>query len=344
MNSLYCRGWLAGGLLIMSGVAAAGPVNYVDVRKAGINIHDGTVYVQPINGQYAKTTTSSVPYHVQMKAGCNGANRLKEGFVAFGSENVGGTVLEYSDNYRVSVPTRGLKDLPYQDVVLHVPTNKLHADPVAMCRSYMNTRLSQGANKQQILASKHTINRSVTLTGVALCGRPGHSGGTYGSDKFNTTLKVVCKSGSAGGIGGVLMPGQTPGPKGPNQMKAPTQVTHVSILATPPQQTSKCPATVTISGSIVASGAGSVKYRIPHIGAGTPPSKTLIFTHAGAKTFYEKITINSTTTNGWARLTVLSPNKINSKQVNFSVHCSATPNAPSNLGVQPKTPPARLRR
>jgi len=344
MNSIYCRACAAGSLLILSGVAAAGPVNYVDVKKSGINIHDGVVYVQPVNGHYAKTTASSVPYHVQMKAGCNGSNRLKQGFVAFGSENVGGTVLEYSDNYRVSVLTRGLKDLPYQDVVLHVPASKLHADPVAMCRSYMNTRLSQGANRQQVLASTHTINRSVTLTGVALCGRPNHSGGTYGSDKFNTTLKVVCKSGSAAGIGGVLVPGQTPGPKGPHQLKAPTQVTHVSIIATPPQQTAKCPATVTISGSIVASGAGSVKYRIPHIGAGTPSSKTLVFTHAGAKTFYQKITVNSTTTHGWARLTVLSPNKISSKQVNFSVHCSATPNAPSNLGVHPNTPPARLRR
>ena len=324
---------MAGGLLVSGGLALAGPVNYVDVRTDGIHIKDGVVTVKPVNGEYAQATAVTVPYHVQMKAGCNGSNILKEGFVSYGSETYGGGILEGSDNYRVPVFTKGLKDLPYQDVLLHVPLAKLHVDPVAACRDYMNSRLAQGANRMQVLASDHTITKPGVISGLAMCGKSGKNGGDWGGDKLTTQLRIVCKAGPAPGVGGVLMPNHGPGMPGPGKVQAPAHVTHVSALATPAQYKGACPATVTISGSIVVSGPTTVKYRIHHAGTGTPVAKTLIFNAAGAKSVYKKITVNDTGS-GWARIVVLSPNAVSSPQVNYHVTCAAAPTVPMGTTIQ----------
>lgn len=338
-------------LVALSTAAEAGKVDYVDVTKSGINIFDGIVIVKPVSGTYSQIAKPTVSYHTEMKAGCNGANVLKSAFVAFGNENAGGGILEYSDNYRVPLSTGQAKTMPYREATLNVPVNKLGIDPVQMCKDMMSQKMAQGANKQQILAQDQVINRQMLITGVAACGFKNSGNQEYGVDKIGTSLKVICKAGSVAGISDIQM--QTPGPlQGAGSFNAVTQVTAASLKATPYKTTSTCPAEVKFTGTITASGPGEVKYRVLFPGTANSGVRTLTFDKAGTKGIgIVKYHAESSIPTGSATLEILSPG---SKKAfaNFKLAC-VTAGGPASVGVAPlpqnspggrveKAPPVKL--
>ena len=300
---------------------AINKVDYIDVKKDGIHVNEGTVYVKPVNGQYSQATSSTVTYNTRMKAGCKGNNVIKEAFVAFGHIQVTKNALEANDNYKQHAAAMMAKSMPYQDVILKVPLNKID-NPVAMCQSMMNKKLAQGISKHQILASEHVLTQPARLTAVATCGKFGKNKNQHGSDILNTELKVICKRGSVGNISKIQAP--VPGPLSPaKNVQAPLEVTKLDFRAVPAKVFGKCPAKVRFNGKITANGAGDVKYRVLFPGSEKTNLRTLKFLKAGTRTitnieFQAKNSFPTAT----ATLEIFSPGKKKS-HAKFKVTCLA---------------------
>lgn len=318
---------------------ATNKVDYVDLKKGGINIHDGKINVNPVNGNYSQVSLATVPFNVEMRAACKGQNVLKSAFVAYGKEGVSKEILESSDNYRKLVSTRSNKTLPWTDVKLDVPLNKLGFNPVALCQDYMSKKLSQGVSKQQILASDHVITRNVDLMAVASCGRPSKDKVHYGWDNVTTSVSIVCKAGSMPNVGGINANTSKPAsPAGAFAVKG--EITKVAFVPVKVNNTGSCPMNIDFQGEIGMSGGGNVKYRVLFPGAEKTNWMTLKFTKAGTLNV-PKVTYKATQSfpNAVATIEVEEPTKKKLSK-NFKVTClKAGPNqiqAPVNGGLQLK--------
>ena len=74
-------------------LAEARKVDYVDVGPAdGIHINNGRIEVSVVNGEYAQTSSNSVPFNLRMKAGCKGSDILQGAFISLGDEDVSNDV------------------------------------------------------------------------------------------------------------------------------------------------------------------------------------------------------------------------------------------------------------
>src|SRR5690606_3097652 len=100
-------------------------VDYVDVRTSGININDGRVVVNPVNGQHTQISNAQTSYHLEMKAGCKGVNqRLTDTFVAFGNAGMNGDIVEAmpAGTPKTQVAHGGNDSIGWTEAVLQVST------------------------------------------------------------------------------------------------------------------------------------------------------------------------------------------------------------------------------
>jgi hypothetical protein len=310
-------------VLACAGVAtAADKVDYVDLAKGdGINITDGKIFINPVNGNYGQASSSTMTYHLKAKAGCNGQNVVKEFFVSLGGENVSKEALEYSDNYRQTVQGQAYsKSLPWSEVVMKVPLTKLGFNPAEMCQNNLNQKVSQGATKQQVLAKDQVLSKGVWFTSVARCGKIGKSNDQYGSKFIGAELKVICKSGSAGGINDIQVKPSSPVPAG-NALQAQFQVTNATFKATPKEINTSCPAKAKFTGTISASGPGTVQYQVSFPGSDKSGIRNLHFAKAGTKSIgIIEYQTNSSLPVATATLNVLSPGS-KKAHAHFKVQC-----------------------
>ncbi len=280
MNRKISKTLILAGLIGLGQQAfAVDKVDYVDLRKSGINLKEGIINVKPVNGNYGQVTTSHVPYNVEVKAGCNGKNILKSLSVSYGPESVGKTVVEYSGNYSKSVGIRHNKSTPWTEVQLSVPIAKTGLDPAQMCQDYLSKKLSQGVARHQILHSDHTITKSTKLTAIAQCGKPGKSNDHFGSDLITTNIDVICKAGSSTPLGGIKAQPVKP-PVGGQNIQAISHISNVTFKAKKHHTAGKCPVDIDFEGSIAMSGPGLVKYRVLFPGTAKTNWRTMKFSQA----------------------------------------------------------------
>ena len=97
------------------------------------------------------------------------------------------------------------------------------------------------------------------------------------------------------------------------------QVTAVTWMAENPGITG-CPAAVKFSGSITTNGAGTVKYIIIRSDGATTPVQTLVFNAAGTKEVRSDWQLFGDY-KGWQKISILAPNKMESKNASFSLSC-----------------------
>lgn len=335
MHKQFTRICVIGSLLVHAGSALAlEKLDYVQLQTSGININDGKVFIKPVNGNYGQATTTTTSYHVKMKAGCKGQNMLKTSFVAFGNENVGGSVIEASNNYRKTVNANLEKILPWTEATMNVPLGKLGFNPAAMCQQQLDAKLAQGVSRQQVLASDFVINRQVTLTAVAGCGKLGKNNDNSGSAKLNSPLKITCKGGSVAGINNIQL--QTPKPPKPGgAFQATMQVTRLDFKATPYQLNSACPARAKFTGSITVDAPGSVSYRVLFPGSAKSATRTLKFSQAGTRSIgVAEFETNHSLPVASATLEILSP--VSKKAfAHFKVNCIAPIGSPGGIQSMP---------
>ena len=336
MNTLIKQAYLLGGLLACSGMALAiDKVDYVDLAKGdGINIMDGKIFINPINGNYGQATSSTMSYHLRAKAGCKGQNVIKNFFVSLGSENVNKYALEASNNYRQTVPGQAYSEsVPWTEVAMKVPLTKLGFNPAAMCQANLNQKISQGASKQQVMAQDQVLSKGVWFTTVAQCGRIGKSNDQYGSKYIGAELKIICKAGSTAGVNNIQV--QTPDPKpGQGSFQAPIKVNYASFRATPKVLNTTCPARAKFTGKIGVTGPGTVKYRVKFPDNTYSSIRTLKFDKAGTRSIgTPEYQTNHSLVNETAVLEVLEPQE---KKVftQFTVNCIAA-QGPGSIQLQP---------
>ncbi|VAW81858.1 hypothetical protein MNBD_GAMMA12-2937 [hydrothermal vent metagenome] len=195
---------LIAGLLITfiggssSLVLAGKKVDYVNLRPAGIHFDQGKVGIKLVNGKYGVATKTTTPFYVQVRAACKGKNMLKKVYVAFGTENANGSILEYSNNYKKTILTGFRKTLSWTNVKMIVPLSKLTFNPAQLCQNYVKNKVAQGVSLQQILRKDKAINRSVKLSAVASCGKKNKD--KYKTIRINRSIKIICKAGSIADI------------------------------------------------------------------------------------------------------------------------------------------------
>lgn len=324
MNQRIFQTCLASGLLLWGGYALAiDKVDFVDVEKGdGINITAGKIFINPINGNYGQASSSTMTYHLKAKAGCKGQNVIKEFFVSLGTENVTKLTLEASSNYRQLVPGQAYSgSLPWTEVDMKVPLAKLGFNPAAMCQDNLNQKMAQGASKQQVMAKDQVLSKGVWFTAVAQCGKIGKSDDHYGSDFTGAELKIICKAGSAGGIGGIQAKPATP-PVGGHAVQTQFQVTNMTFHATPYELNTTCPAKAKFTGNISVSAPGQVKYRVKFPNS-TSSVRTLTFDKAGTRSIgVAEYDTNSSIKYAAATLEVIEP-VIKKAHTNFKVNCIA---------------------
>lgn len=343
MQAQNTRAFLLAALFASGGALAGSKVDHVDLAKGdGIHLNDGRIVVTPVNGEYAKVNTPALTYRLKARAGCKGQNGLKQFFVSLGSENVGEQVLEASNNHRQTVPGLNFqKALPWTDVVMQVPADKLGFDPVDMCRQNLQQKVAQGASKMQVMASDHALGKGVWFTAVAACGTLATSDYSFGSKFIGAALEVVCKAG--GGPVGAVKPIPAAPPVGGNALQAPFQVTGMSFQATPYETSARCPTRARFSGTLSVSAPGVVKYRVLFPGNVVSSTRTLTFDKAGTRSIgFAEFDAVSSVPSGTATLEVLEPvsRKAHAK---FKVNCIAAggPGGIQMLPGQGAAPAAR---
>jgi hypothetical protein len=182
-----------------------------------------------------------------------------------------------------------------------------------------------------------TIDISVNLTAPTAKGTytgnfmlRNSAGKLFGVGKGATgTIYVlinVSTSGSQVTPAGTVGPSPTPGTitpvtGGPTITAATLSVDKVSFSGV-------CPVRLNFTGVITSTGAGSYTYQLqagasnPKFSFTLPPPQTAKYTNTGTNnlviTYYLDI---ESTVNGWARLSVIGGNTLESGQVNFSVTC-----------------------
>jgi hypothetical protein len=105
-------------------------------------------------------------------------------------------------------------------------------------------------------------------------------------------------------------------------------VTGASLSASPSSHSGECPATISFTGTIKSSGAGSFIYQL-EAGASTsgftfslPPAQTATYTSEGGHQLNVSYTLEiEDSVSAWARLYISSPNTYRSDEVQFTVNC-----------------------
>jgi hypothetical protein len=320
--------------LLCSVPVAHADVDYVDIRHGGISLNAATVTVNPVNGRFAQIVNPETFYNLEMKAGCKGLNNhLKDTYVAFGNANANGKVVEADPNAITSlVLNRSVKSMDWVQAVLKVPTHKLGGalDPVAICNAWLDQRLAQGANLQQVLSKDHSVLKPVTVSAVASCGKSnsGPFQDEYRTKTMGHHLTVVCKAGNVGGSGGIQAQVPAP-PPSPGALTKNLAVVSSDLKLLTPNLVGKCPAKVQFQADIQVDAAGELDYTVnfPH-NANTPSQKRvgkLIFNGPGSqKTPIFEFTANTGYPVGVTTLVIEQPGK-NKAHANFSVQCVQAP-------------------
>lgn len=108
-----------------------------------------------------------------------------------------------------------------------------------------------------------------------------------------------------------------------------SNVTGASVSASPSSHSGACPVTITISGTIQSSGAGSYIYQLeagsstPGFTFSLPGPQTATFTTGGTHQLNVSYTLEiEDSVNGWARVYISSPNTFRSDQAPFTVSCN----------------------
>jgi hypothetical protein len=275
-------------LMSLSHAALAGQVKYVDLTKDdGIYVNDGIVRVSAKNGSFSQPAQATIPFHLRIKAGCEGNRTVGWAKVYYGSENASGTILEASDNFNIDVLIRrGLKDLPYTSVLMNVPINKTGLNPAQMCNQLLQQKKAMGMTEIQFFAKDQVVTKQAQLTGVAQCEKNNNNGIGYGNDKFTTMVKVICEAG-----GGSPQSNQLQAPKGPivavpvggnNAIQAgegmnPLTINNAQITTNSLHYSGECPAMKSYTVRMNGSGKGQVRYRIVENGQDVRVSPILDF-------------------------------------------------------------------
>jgi hypothetical protein len=337
VSKLAIRAVLAGGLLALGGQALAlDKVDYVDLAKGdGIDVADGKIFVNPVNGDWGQAGSPAMTYHLRARAGCKGQNVIKELFVSLGSENVTKEALEASGNYRQTVPGQAYsKSIPWTTVEMKPPLAKLGFDPVGMCQAHLQQKMQQGATKQQVMAQDRILSKGVWFTAVARCGALGKSDDHYASKFIGAQLQVVCKAGTAGAGGNTIQAQPKLPPAAGRNLQAPFQVTAATFKATPKDLYASCPTKARFTGTLSASGPGTVQYRVLFPGSAKTGIRTLEFTEAGTRSIglVEYPTAHSLPV-ATATLEVLSPGNRKAR-AHFKVQCVTEGAGGGSGGIQ----------
>jgi hypothetical protein len=312
--------------------AAHADVDYVDLRTSGININDGRVVVNVVNGQHTQIANAQTSFHLEMKAGCKGLNqRLTDTFVALGNAGMNGDVVEAmpAGVPKTQVSHRGNDEISWTEATLNVPTASLGSslDPVKICKTWVDQRLGQGAQLHQILAQDKTIVKPLTLSAVAACGKNGDSN-HWRTRTLAHQLTVVCKAGAVGGLGNIQAQQPAP-PKPPGSLTKNLAVVASSLKALTPQYVGQCPAKLPFQAEVQADAAGEVDYKITFPPNANTPQQTrtgkLVFNGAGTqKTPIFEFTANTGYPVGVARLDIEQAGQ-NKVHEDFKVQCVQAP-------------------
>jgi len=103
-------------------------------------------------------------------------------------------------------------------------------------------------------------------------------------------------------------------------------VVSAAISANPSTYTGVCPITITVSGSITASTAGTVKYHFIHSDGSAGSSGTLTYTSGGNQTVSD--TINASAS-GSDSLYIDTPNNFNFGGPSYTITCATATPAPT---------------
>jgi len=327
------------GILVNGGYAFAdSKIKSVNLAKDGIYLNDAQVHVKPVNGKYGQPTKQTVSYHVKMKAACHNENIIKKADVYFGKVSITKKSIEANSNYSKPANLGAKKSSLWVGVTLNVPLSKLGVNPVNACKNLMNQKLSQGVSASQFLASSHVINKNVTLTAVAGCGKFYKAGkDQYKKATLPAKLEIICKAGTTQGIGGIL----APKPKPPFQnIKAKSLVTGLTFAPVKKHYTGLCPKALKFKGSITMSGPGTAKYRIAFPGIAQTGWKLLKFNKAGTRNIQVAVfSAKQTFKQASATLEVKSPN-VKKAYAKFKVTCVNVELPASN--IQAPGAPKRL--
>ena len=321
----------------------AAKFKYIDLREGGgIYPNDGIIKVNNNGNGFSGTDKQSVSYHMELKAGCGTGYHVDNAMVKYGSGVSVSTdnVLEADGNYNVDIyPGNKVKDMGYKEAVLNIPVNKLDQNPVEACQNLMNEKLSQGVTKAQFMASEHVITLPAPMTGLAHCaGNINSNNGQWGYDHYLRTLKVVCKKGSVSGINDIKA--KTTPIAGADTIAAKFAVSQASFvvkggnMAAP--QVIQCPGKIDFTGSITATGKGTVKYKVNFPGTSNSEIRELEFDKAGTKSIgIVQYTVTQNMPVASAMLQILAPTKMNT-YANFKVACKSS--NPDSINANPVVP------
>lgn len=109
-----------------------------------------------------------------------------------------------------------------------------------------------------------------------------------------------------------------------NITPAPFAVSTIAMAASPATYTGVCPVTITFTGGIKTTGAGTVTYYWEFSDGTKQPEQTLVFTDASQKTVTTTWTVGAPgqTVNGYAKIYVNNPNHQYFSAANFTVTCN----------------------
>jgi len=268
--------------MVVSTSVLADKVKSIDVRASGINMNDGVVRVQPVNGQYQNIQNNKVEFHVEAKASCANNWNVNSLNVIYGSTDCDGKVCEGAgDQYYVDLG-KGGEEVPWRKANMQVPMAQLGVDPVALCQQMLEQKQQQGASVMQILNSEHVINRQVTISTTASCTRGNRI--RFGDDAMKTNLRVVCMAGGNG------LPNQVQAPK-PAHLKTAENIgggyqpltintAFMAIENNSLHYQGQCPTNINFKVNLQGSGKGWVRYHIVENGDKNFVSTDLAFNSA----------------------------------------------------------------
>jgi len=265
------------GALMSASAFAANGVKYVDITAAdGIFINDGKVVVKQQNGQYTQVVSGpTVTFHKKMKGECknnlfDNNNIIKIADVVYGEVYATETILEsYSDQYSAPANPGFTATLPWKNVQLDVPLNKLGFDPVQVCNSRLQAKMNQGMTKLQVMSVEQKYNQWNQFSAVLACGNNANQNNIkYATKSIGGEVEVICQAGSAGNPNQIAKP-KIPivavpagGSGGFQAGYNPLQITDANILAQSLHFVGQCPRNVVFSVQMKGNGKGKVRYHI----------------------------------------------------------------------------------
>ena len=159
--------------------------------------------------------------------------------------------------------------------------------------------------------------------------------GTRVVSPYTSTVYTLSASNSASTVtsSAVATVYSAPPPPAP----IPFSVTGVTANTDPATFTGACPKTFTFSAAITANGPGTVTYRWERSDGGSSDVQSITFNAAGTKTIMLQWEL-STSSSGWYRVHVLTPNNAVSNQAYYTLNCSGASLVTGIvIGVDPNT-------